>query len=112
MVENIHEYYTYVENSDAKWQGIGLTEKAGKYQGVVYQYGQVTLAEQENEDGTLTVSFEWDMLDSNGLPMEFFGDDFKNLIGDILFDIVDKHTREGNIVYEDRDNNTVTIDSQ
>ena len=32
-------YYTYVENKDKTWTGIGLTDKAGKWQGVVYEYG-------------------------------------------------------------------------
>ena len=111
-MNKVEGWYRYVENKDSEWQGIGLTEKAGKYQGVVYRYGEVTFAEEENEDGTLNLSFEWDILDSNGLPKESFGDDFFDLIGDVLVDIIDKHAKEGNIRYENRDNDTLPIDSQ
>lgn len=92
--------YTYVENKDSQWQGIGLTEKSGKYQGVVYRYGEVTFAEEENEDGTLNLSFEWDILDSNGLPKESFGDDFFDLIGEILMHIVGQSLEKGEYKYE------------
>ena len=80
-MNNINEKYTFVENKDSEWQGIGLTEKAGKYQGVVYKYGEVSIAEEENEDGSLNISFEWEILDSNGLPKEAFQEDFFKLIG-------------------------------
>ena len=33
----IKKKYKFVQNKGAKWQGIGLTEDAGFYQGVVYK---------------------------------------------------------------------------
>lgn len=111
-MNNINEKYTFVENKDSEWQGIGLTEKAGKYQGVVYKYGEVSIAEEENEDGSLNISFEWEILDSNGLPKEAFQEDFFKLIGKILEQIVEESLERGDYKYENRDNNTVTINSQ
>jgi hypothetical protein len=111
-MENIETYYTSVQNKDATWQGIGLTEKAGKYQGVVYRYGEVKFSEEENPDGSLNLSFDWEMLDSNGLSQESFKDDFKNLIGDILVNILETHVKEGNLVYDDRGDNTSSVDAQ
>ena len=35
------------------------------------------------------------ILDSNGLGKEHFGDDFFNLIGDILYDIMDEQLNDG-----------------
>ena len=74
-MKDMSEYFKYVENKDQKWTGIGLTSKAGKYEGVVYRYGKVSISEDKENDKA-TLHFEWDMLDSNDLPKEFFGDDF------------------------------------
>ena len=96
----IEKKYKLVQNKDAKWQGIGLTEEAGFYQGVVYKYGKVTPHE---EDGKLRLQFEWSILDSNGLGKEHFNDDFFNLIGDVLYDIMDKQLKDGTLQYVNTD---------
>ena len=101
-MSDISDMYTYVENKDKTWTGIGLTEKAGKYQGVVYQYGEVKIVEDENKENA-TLQFEWDVLDSNGLPKEMMGDDFFQLIGDILVDIIEKQMKEDNLQYVNTD---------
>ena len=69
---------------------IGLTEAAGRYQGVIYSYGKVSVPQeiQQNSDGTLPFKFEYDIVDSNGLTREYFKEDFYEIIGDILLDIV------------------------
>lgn len=106
-MQDMSEYFKYVTNKDQKWTGIGLTEKAGKYQGVVYRYGKVSVSEdKENENATL--HFEWDMLDSNDLPKDFFGDDFFKLAGDILQHIIMEQVEGGSLQYvdtDDRENN-------
>ena len=102
-MSDIKDMYTFVENKDKTWTGIGLTEKAGKYQGVVYKYGKVSVDENKNnEDATL--QFEWDMLDSNGLPKEMIGDDFFKLIGDILQDIITEQLDKDDLQYVNTDN--------
>ena len=74
----IREKYTYVTDKDAQWQCIGLTEKAGFYQGVVYRYGKVSIPQTEEmtEEGDLPFRFEYDIVDSNGLGQEHFGEAF------------------------------------
>ena len=112
MVENIETYYTTVQNSDATLQGIGLTENAGKYHGVIYQYGELKFGEEENSDGSLNLSFDWQLIDSNGVPKDSLNsEEFKNLIGVILVNIVDRHIKEGNIFYDDRGDSTNSVDS-
>ena len=49
---------------------------------------------KENPDGTLPFNFEYDILDNNELPRESFGEDFFEIIGDILVDIIDKEELE------------------
>lgn len=104
-MSDIREMYTFVENKDRSWTGIGLTEKAGKYQGVVYRYGEVKVNEDEKNDSA-TLQFEWDMLDSNGLPKEMIGDDFFKLIGDILQDIITEQLDRNELQYVNTDNRT------
>ena len=104
-MSDIREMYTFVENKDKSWTGIGLTEKAGKYQGVVYRYGEVKVNEDEKNDSA-TLQFEWDMLDSNGLPKEMIGDDFFKLIGDILQDIIREQLDRNELQYVNTDNRT------
>ena len=104
----IGELYTYVENKDKKWTGIGLTDKAGKYQGVVYKYGAVKILENE-EKTEASLQFEWDMLDSNGLQKESIKDDFFELAGKILEDIIRKQLDGEELQYvntDDRKDNT------
>ena len=86
----IREKYTYVTDESKQWQCIGLTEKAGFYQGVVYRYGKVSIPQTEEmtEEGDLPFRFEYDIVDSNGLGQEHFGEAFFTLIGYILVDII------------------------
>ena len=97
----IKKKYQFVQNKGAKWQGIGLTKEAGFYQGVVYRYGKVTPIEEKNQ---LRLKFDWQILDSNGLGKEHFGEDFFNLIGDILYDIMDEQMKDGSLQYVNTDN--------
>ena len=97
----IKKKYQFVQNKGAKWQGIGLTKEAGFYQGVVYRYGKVTPIEEKDQ---LRLKFDWQILNSNGLGKEHFNDDFFNLIGDILYDIMDEQMKDGSLQYVNTDN--------
>ena len=92
----IKKKYKYVQNKNAKWQAIGLTKEAGFYQGVVYRYGKVTPVEEKDR---LRLQSDWEILDSNGLGKDYFKDDFFNLIGDILYDIMDEQLNDGSLQY-------------
>ena len=101
-MSNIREKYTFVANKDRKWQGIGLTEKAGFYQGVVYEYGKVSIVENE-EKTEASLQFDYNVLDSNSLDREYFNDDFFQLLGDILKDLIDQQVNEENMQYVNTD---------
>ena len=102
---NIRAYYTYITNSNEEMQLIGI--KKGKFHGVVYKYGKVSIGE-ETEKGDLPFRFEFDILDNNLIPKEKFGEDWTNLIGDILVDIIDRQEDYGN----DREDSTHTASKQ
>ena len=100
--ENIHEYFKYVTDKDQAWTAIGLTEKAGEFQGVVYRYGTIVPPQEPSSEEHLDkvpFKFEWQILDSNGLEKERFDDKFFTLIGDILVHIIFKED-----LYREREN--------
>ena len=86
--------YQYIYRENDKHSCIGI--KGGEFEGVVYKYGKVTLSEKENPDGTLPFQFEYDIVDSNGLPRSVFDLDFNERIGDILVDIITNEPNANN----------------
>ena len=57
---------------------------------MVYKYGKVSFAKVEDKNGNLPMQFQYDIVDNNGIKRENFDDDFFDLIGDILVDIIDR----------------------
>ena len=90
-MSNIKESYVFVEAKTQDQTCIGL--KGGKFAGVIYKYGEVSLGE-ETEDGNMPFKFQFDIIDNNSIPKEQFGEDFMNLIGDILVDIIEEQYAE------------------
>ena len=85
---SIKDQYVFITNKDENMQCIGI--RKGKFEGVVYKYGKVSLGE-ETKDGNLPFKFEYDILDNNMIPREEFDDEnFFKLLGDILVDIIDR----------------------
>ena len=95
------ENYTYVSRGTEQWSSIMITK--GEYEGVIYQYGRVSVAEEENEDGTMPLSFDYNVIDQNGHNKEKLDSsvEFKNILGDILVEILDEQLEAGNLEYND-----------
>ena len=81
-MSNIKDSYVFVESKSQDQTCIGI--KGGKFAGVVYKYGKVSFAKEEDKNGNLPLQFQYDIVDNNGIPREQFNDEFFNLIGDIL----------------------------
>ena len=94
--------YKFVENKDKTWSGIGLTKEAGKYQGVGYEYGKVSIIENE-EKTEASLQFDFNVLDSNGLPKEMFDDEFYSVIGKVLEELIEKQMNEDALQYVNTD---------
>ena len=62
---------------------------SGRFENVIYNYGRVTIPQEENEDGTMPFQFEYNIVDNANIPEEEFEEEFFNTIGDILVDIID-----------------------
>jgi|TARA_Y100000310_G_scaffold22311_1_gene21417 hypothetical protein len=93
--------YTYVSRGEEQWASIMITK--GDYEGVIFQYGKVSVAEHENENGKLPLSFKYSVVEHNNHNEEELNssEDFKNTIGDILVEIIDEQLEAGNLEYND-----------
>jgi len=89
---SIRDKFVYVTTKEQDQTLIGIKE--GKFAGVVYKYGKVSFAKEEDEDGNLSMQFQYDIVDNNGIPREQFGEDFFTLIGDILVKGIEEQTKD------------------
>ena len=82
---------------------IGLTTETD-YAGVIYKYGKVTLPDENKiKDGeSLRLEFKYDILENNGISKDKFGDEFFNLIGNILYHIIITQSEVGQIESNNR----------
>ena len=97
-MSDIKGRYVYVSKIEDKWASVCI--KGGKFDGVIYNYGKVSVSEKENQDGTLPFKFDYSIIDNIGISREDFGEEFFVLIGDILVDIIDEQIEEDNLEYK------------
>ena len=91
----------FVSQKDAKFASVMI--KDGKFKDVIYNYGKVSLPEEEDENGNMPFRFEYNIIDNVGIPREEFGEEFFTLIGDILVEIIDEQLEEENLEYSSND---------
>ena len=88
--------YTFAKREGDDFSCIKLTE--GKYKDVVYHYGKVGFAKEENKDGTLPMKFDYTIKQNpNNLDLNE-NVDFLNYIGDILIEILEQQLKDGTAV--------------
>ena len=96
-MSDIKDRYMFVSRKDEDFASIMI--KDGKFKDVIYNYGKVSIPEEDNlnEDGTLPFRFEYTIIDNVGIPREEFDEEFFTFIGDILVDIIDEQSEEDNV---------------
>ena len=98
-MSDIKDRYMFVSQKDEDFASIMIRD--GKFKDVIYNYGKVSIPEEDNlnEDGTLPFRFEYTIIDNVGVPREEFDEEFFTLIGDILVDIIHEQSEEDNVKY-------------
>jgi len=96
-MSDIKSKYMFVSQAEDEWASVCI--KGGKFDGVIYNYGKVSVPKKENDDGTLPFRFEYNIIDNVGISREEFGEEFFILIGDILVDIIDDQLKENKLGY-------------
>ena len=98
-MSDIKDRYIFVSRENEDFTSIMI--KDGKFKDVIYNYGKVSIPEEDNlnEDGTLPFRFEYTIIDNVGIPRDNFDEEFFTLIGDILVDIIHEQSEEDNVKY-------------
>ena len=96
-MSDIKSKYMFISQVEDEWASVCI--KGGKFDGVIYNYGKVSVPKKENDDGTLPFRFEYNIIDNVGISREDFGEEFFVLIGDILVDIIDDQLKENKLGY-------------
>ena len=85
--------YVFAQKGNADYSSIKLTE--GKFKDVIYHYGKVSFAPEENADGKLPMKFDY-TIDKNPNDMDLLDNqEFIDYIGDILIELLDKKVKDG-----------------
>ena len=82
--EQIKKYHSVLPDPDEKDRYCIRIEK-GPFAGLVVAYGRFQMAEEEHEDGTTGVRFEYDFID---IPPDMVGVDFEDEEGEELEQIL------------------------
>ena len=85
--------YVFAQKGNADYSSIKLTE--GKFKDVIYHYGKVSFAPEENADGKLPMKFDY-TIDKNPNDIDLLDNqEFIDYIGDILIELLDKKVKDG-----------------
>ena len=79
--------YVFVERPDKDHASIKLI--SGPYADIIYHYGNVAFAKEENADGHLPMKFDY-YIDKNFKEADTDSQDFINHIGDILVVVMEQ----------------------
>ena len=88
--------YVFAQKGNADYSSIKLTE--GKFKDVIYHYGKVSFAAEENADGKLPMKFDYP-IDKNPNDVDLLDNqEFIDYIRDILIELLDKKVKDGTAI--------------
>ena len=88
--------YVFAQKGNADYSSIKLTE--GKFKDVIYHYGKVSFAPEENADGKLPMKFDY-TVDKNPNDMDLLDNqEFIDYIGDILLELLEQKVKDGTAI--------------
>ena len=79
--EMIREYHSILEDPDKEKNRFCVRIEKGPFAGLGVAFGRFQLADEQNEDGTTGVRFEYDFID---IPPDMVGVDFEDEEGEEL----------------------------
>ena len=88
--------YVFAQKGNADYSSIKLTE--GKFKDVIYHYGKVSFAPEENADGKLPMKFDY-TVDKNPNDIDLLDNqEFIDYIGDILIELLEENIKNGTAI--------------
>ena len=105
--------YNYVEHKKTNEAAFQITE--GKYEGTVWNYKKIMMPSYDDDGNIidleeakqLVLTFEYDVL-YNPTDEDLESDDFCNVIGDILLDVIDASLEHDQIKFNTENRNSDT----
>ena len=95
--------YVFAQKGNADYSSIKLTE--GKFKDVIYHYGKVSFAPEENADGKLPMKFDY-TIDKNPNDVDLLDNqEFIDYIGDILLELLEQKVKDGTAIENWKYNN-------
>ena len=90
--------YVFAQKGNADYSSIKLTE--GKFKDIIYHYGKVSFAPEENADGKLPMKFDY-TVDKNPNDIDLLDNqEFIDYIGDILIELLDEKVKDGTAIQD------------
>ena len=74
----------------------------GDFKDVIYTYGHVKFATEENEEGKLPLKFTYDV-QKNPNKVDTQSEAFRSYIGDILIEVVEEQLKNNQVIFRDGD---------
>ena len=93
--DKTNKTYTFVQREHDDFTCIELLSK--EYDGVIFKYGKVGFAKDEDEHGNLPMRFDYDIL-QNPNNKELDNNKFVDHIGDILVELMEKQIKDGTAI--------------
>ena len=88
--------YVFAQKGNAEYSSIKLTE--GKFKDIIYHYGKVSFAPEEDADGKLPMKFDY-TVDKNPNDTDLLDNqEFIDYIGDILIELLDEKVKDGTAI--------------
>ena len=95
MAEN--KKYVFAQRDVDDFSCIKLTE--GPFSEIIYTYTNVKFASEENANGQLPLKFTYD-IKKNPNDMNTEDEEFRQYIGDILVEVIEKQLENGTIKFK------------
>ena len=90
--------YVFAQKGNADYSSIKLTE--GKFKDIIYHYGKVSFAPEENPDGKLPMKFDY-VIDKNPNDVNTLDNqEFIDYIGDILLELLEQKVKDGTAIQD------------
>ena len=88
--------YVFAQKGNADYSSIKLTE--GKFKDVIYHYGKVSFAPEENADGKLPMKFDYTVDKNPNNLILLDNKEFIDYIGDILLELLEEKLKDGTAI--------------
>ena len=85
--------YVFVQRDKDDFSCIKITE--GKFKDVIYHYGNVGFAKEENSEGQLPMKFDYTVIKKPDDVDTLDNQEFIDYIGDILIELLDEKVKDG-----------------